>query len=772
MNRPQRIHRRAIPVEGSAVTRLGALLLVTLAGALGSLMPASVISAQADPSPAATTSSCPASNPPDELTLAGGSPQTAKLDSPFASPFQVTLANSNGCPVTIAVAGTPVTFTAPANGSSTASGAFAASGSSAVTVGADASGNAATPTFTANDIAGSYTVTASSSYGSVAFSLTNTAAGIAVSLTPQAPLSEAAFTSARYNEPLQVVVLDANGNPVEGAAVTFSLGSSGGGGTGAGAGASSPAGATFATGDTQAAVTTNASGLAVSPLFTANAEPGAFSASAATPGVAEPAIFKLDNVAGKPPAIRLVGSLRRSAVVGDRYRAPLQVRVLDAAGTPVQGATVTFVLGAGAAGSGAGAAAGSGGGAAGANFLDGSTQATETTGPRGFATSPLFVANGSAGTFTATVALAGRTNPLAVTLANLAGKPPVITALGAAHAAATVDTRYRRPLAVKVVAADGLPIEGMTVSFSLGTGGAGGSGAGGASGSAGASFLGGASQVSESTNAHGVAFSPVFTAGDTPGAFTATASISGVSNPVSFGLDNLAAKPPVVRAEGPLPRSATVGGRFPQPLRVRVVAADGKPVQGTSVTFTLGGSGAGAAASGSSGSAGAFFVGGGGSASETTNAAGVAVSPAFTANTVAGAFTASASAPGTAAVANFPLRNLAGRATSLTVGAAGSEQTTVNTRFPILLAVTVKDADGNPVAGAVVTFTAPSRGASGRFAAPGAGRHVARVRTNSDGIALAPPFGANHQAGGYVVKAAVKGAAVVAFALVNQPPGP
>src|ERR1700722_9665509 len=70
-------------------------------------------------------SSCPTSNAPNELTLAGGTPQTAQLDTGFGSPLQVTLANSNGCPVT-PVVGTPVTFTAPSSG---ASGRFATSGS-------------------------------------------------------------------------------------------------------------------------------------------------------------------------------------------------------------------------------------------------------------------------------------------------------------------------------------------------------------------------------------------------------------------------------------------------------------------------------------------------------------------------------------------------------------------------------------------------------------------------------------------------------------------
>src|SRR5665213_2352851 len=77
------------------------------------------VGALASPRAAADTpspsSSCPTSNPPNELILDGGSPQTAQLDTAFESPLQVALANSNGCPVT-SVVGTPVPFTAPASG--------------------------------------------------------------------------------------------------------------------------------------------------------------------------------------------------------------------------------------------------------------------------------------------------------------------------------------------------------------------------------------------------------------------------------------------------------------------------------------------------------------------------------------------------------------------------------------------------------------------------------------------------------------------------------
>ena len=118
--------------------------------------------------------------------------------------------------------------------------------------------------------------------------------------------------------------------------------------------------------------------------------------------------------------------------------------------------------------------------------------------------------------------------------------------------------------------------------------------------------------------------------------------------------------------------------------------------------------------------------------------------------------------------ASYSLQNLAGQPASMTAGAASGEATRIGTRFPIPLAVTVTDADENPVAGVVVIFAAPARGPSGRFGSrAGAGRTV-RVKTNSKGIAVAPAFTANDKPGGYVATARA-GGLHAAFALINQP---
>jgi hypothetical protein len=303
--------------------------------------------AEAEPSPTAA-SNCPTPNPPNQLTLVAGTPQTTTLETVFATGLQVALTNSDGCAVS-GSAGVPVTFSAPAGG---ASGRFSANNASTVTVGADASGSAAAPPFTASGIAGSYTVTASSRYGSISFSLTNTAAGIPARLAAIAPRRKSARVGARYAKPLQVKVLDAAGDPVAGSSVTFVLGS----GTGACGGGAAP-GASFVGGGTQASATTDAEGLATSPALIANGAAGSFTATgavssaggSANEGAAKaasssttPVSFSLANLAGKPAKIAPGVGSTQTTPTGDAFPIRLAVTVTDAEKNPVAGALVTF----------------------------------------------------------------------------------------------------------------------------------------------------------------------------------------------------------------------------------------------------------------------------------------------------------------------------------------------------------------------------------------------------------------------------------------------
>lgn len=349
---------------GRPVVRLAALCLILLAGLgawAGAIAGAPAFasperSGEDGGSPTGTqtsptgTSNCPSPNPPNQLTLVAGTPQTTTLDTAFGGGLQVALSNSDGCAVTGA-AGVAVTFSAPATG---ASGRFATTNSNTATVGADASGAAAAPAFTADGTPGSYTVTASSPYGSVAFALTNTATGLPARLVAIPLKHRSARIGSRFPQPLQVRVLDAQGKPVAGVSVAFALSA----GTADRCGTSTAASAGFAGGGTQATATSGARGIVTSPALTATSAAGSFTASASIsngagggttegagktgdPSVA-PIDFSLVNLAGKPAKIAPGVGSTQSTPAGSAFPIPLAVTVTDAHGNPVPNALVTF----------------------------------------------------------------------------------------------------------------------------------------------------------------------------------------------------------------------------------------------------------------------------------------------------------------------------------------------------------------------------------------------------------------------------------------------
>jgi adhesin/invasin len=553
----------------------------------------------------AASSPCPTSNPPNELVLAGGSGQQAQLGRQFAENLQVELANTNGCPLTGNLAGDDVTFDAPGSGPS---GIFADSGSREAVVGTNGQGIATAPTFTANFTAGRYTVDVHSDFGTVQLSLSNTTGGLAASIASRGGTPQAAAVSSRYGQPLQARVADADGNAVQGATVSFSI-------------VVGPTGAAASfLGGGQATATTDSNGIATSPPLQANATPGRFTAVASTEGVTAVAVYSLDNHAAAY-TLSSVGSTTQSATIDSRYSRPLTARLLDADGQPIEGAGITFTLGAEAA---------SGGG-------------------------------------------------------------------------------------------------------------------------------GGASQAIVLTDENGKATTPPILANATAGAFTATATVAGSTAPLTYRLRNLAARLVAVKPS----RNATVGHRYARALNVRVRAADGRPLASVTVTFAIGKA---------SNNASADFPDGTSQATATTNSAGIATAPALTANSIAGSFKATAALTGSRPI-SYTLDNRAGQPDTIATGAADGISIPIGSRLPIRLAVTVTDKDGNPVSGTVVRFVAPNNGPGGRFTIrTHRGKQsvrTVRVRSNDEGIAIAPSFTANRSAGGYTVGVRV-GSRQAAFALVNR----
>jgi hypothetical protein len=243
------------------------------------------------------------------------------------------------------------------------------------------------------------------------------------------------------------------------------------------------------------------------------------------------------------------------------------------------------------------------------------------------------------------------------------------------------------------------------------------------------------------------------------------------------------------------PQTATLGNAFATNLQVTFANSNGcqltAGVAGSAVTFSAP----------TVGASGLFAASGSNTVTVGSDAAGVAAAPPFTANDTAGNFTIIASSVygsvqfslrnaqagnpsscATAPAADAGITSPAGVPTKLTTGVGTTQATSEGRSFPIRLAVTVTDAEKNPVPGVLVAFAAPTRGPSGYFAVRSGGArtvashtqrsHIARarrveVRTDACGIALAPTFTANHRAGGYIVVASIE-RLKAAFALVNR----
>lgn len=544
-------------------------------------------------SAAAQRTDCPSSNRPNELVVFAGSGQTAQLGKEFPAQLQAALANKNGCPVTGNLAGIDVDFDAPGAG---ASGIFAGSGSRKVTVGTDAQGVATAPALTANDSAGSYTVDAHSDYGSIEFFLGNTASGLAAGISATSGAGQGAAVYGQYAEPLQARVTDANGNPVQGAIVSFAVvpGSTG-------------AGASFLTG-AQATATTGSDGLATSPPLVANGSPGRFTAVASTDGIASVATYALDNHAAAE-TLAALDSRPQSATIGTAYDSPLTARLVDASGQPVEGGLVTFTLGDGAV------------------FVGGANEATALTDANGVATSPPFRADSSPGSFTASAAAAG-VAPIEYALRNL----PARVSVSARSRRAAVGKRYRAPLVATVRDSHNRPIRGVGVVFTVTS-----------SNGAGASFPDARSQTTASTAANGRAIAPPLVANRTAGAFTVTAATAGSTRLVR--LQNRAGPPAMVTVGAASGESTPSSTRFPVPLAVTVTDRYGNRVAGTRVTFSAP----------SHGATGSFKTGR--TVRVRTSAKGIAVAPPFTANGVVGGYLVRAFVTGTNAHASFALVN-------------------------------------------------------------------------------------------------------------------
>jgi hypothetical protein len=244
------------------------------------------------------------------LSKQAGDNQSAAAGTTLPVDLSVLVSDGSGNPV----AGVPVTWTVLSGGGSISSS----------TVLTDAGGLAAV-SWTIGAVAGSNTVSASASGFGVSFSATGVA-GAPATLTRSAGNNQSAPAGTPVAIDPAVLVQDANGNPVEGVTVEFSV-TSGGGSI-----------------QTAAGVTA-ANGIASGGTWTLGPAIGSNTMSALVAGlVGSPAVFIATGTptTGPPAALLKITGDNQSGVVGLALAESLVVKVVDGAGAGIPEVTVNW----------------------------------------------------------------------------------------------------------------------------------------------------------------------------------------------------------------------------------------------------------------------------------------------------------------------------------------------------------------------------------------------------------------------------------------------
>ena len=256
---------------------------------------------------------------------------------------------------------------------------------------------------------------------------------------------------------------------------------------------------------------TNASGVATSSAFKANATNGSYTVSATASGVTGTISFSLTNTAAPAKTIAATSGTPQSAQVGSAFVAPL-VATVTQGGVGVAGVAVTFTAPTtGASGTFAG----------GVN--------TATTNANGVATSAVFTANATSGAYAVSATASGVTGTASFSLTNTAAPAKTIAATSGGGQSAAVITAFAAPLVAKVTQG-GVGVSGVAVTFTAPK-----------TGASGKFATSGTATETDTTNASGVATSSTFTANATAGSYAVSATATGATGAATFSLTNTAA---------------------------------------------------------------------------------------------------------------------------------------------------------------------------------------------------------------------------------------
>jgi hypothetical protein len=315
-------------------------------------------------------------------------------------------------------------------------------------------------------------------------------------------------------------------------------------------------------------------------------------------------------------AVAAMSGTPQSHEVNGAFGSPL-VAAVTTNGTPAGGVVVTFTAPAtGASGT----------------FADtGTATTTAKTDASGLATPAVFTADGVAGTYQVTALASGAPAPASFTLTNTIGAPAQIQLTSGKTQSAQINAAFA-PFVVTVMDGGNNPVSDAIVTFTASQSPTGASG----------TFANGQPTETDTTNASGVATSTMFTANGISGPYTVTAAVGTVS--ATFNVTNSAGAPASITATSGTPQNAQIGTMFGAPLVVAVVDGASNPVSGVAVTFT-------APATGASGT----FSNTQATQTIATDMNGMA-SATFTANTVTGTYTVTATVAGLPPV-SFSLTN-------------------------------------------------------------------------------------------------------------------
>jgi len=467
-------------------------------------------------------------------------------------------------------------------------------------------------------------------------------------------------------QPIKVKVVDAGGQPVQGATVTF--------GVRAGGGSINPA-----------ANISDATGI-VSSVWTMGTSLGAAKVVALLTNsfVLDSTTFTATATVGPPRLLVKVSGDSQTTIAGTQVPAPVVIGVQDAYGNKLSGVKITWTPG---AGSGT------------------ASTVVDTTGANGTASAAWTVAT-TAGVNTLAVSAGTLAGPV-FTATGKAGAPAVISVTAGGNQSATVGTTVGIPPSVIVQDAYNNLVSGASVTFAVVTGG------------------GSLTGATATTNASGIATVGSWRLGVVAGPQTLSVTAGSFAGPV-FTATAVAGAPATIAVNAGNSQTVAIGTAVATRPSVIVRDANANPVAGASVTFAV--------------ATGGGTVTG---ANATTDSSGIATVGSWTLGLILGAQTLTATSGAFPPVV-FTATATPGAATVILVSAGNNQSAQVGTVVAIPPSVIVRDAFNNPVSGVIVTFAV----ATGNGIAVGV-----NTFTNANGIATVGSWTLGLQAGAQTLTA-------------------